>query len=102
MSFFSKRRSELSDVSTLVADPASTADARGAVTAPVQSAPQTSHLASVALAVLGALNQAQPAIFAVTRAGPRTQTGVALGLGLAEIILGALLQPKAVTPTSVA
>jgi hypothetical protein len=39
--------------------------------------------------------EAQPAIFAVTRASPQTQTEVALGLGLAQVILGAFLKPAA-------
>jgi hypothetical protein len=54
-----------------------------------------SHAASVAASVLAGLVEAQPAIFAVTRSSARTQAGVSLGLGLAEIILGAFLQRKA-------
>jgi hypothetical protein len=48
--------------------------------------------------------QAAPAIFAVTRAGARTQAGVSLGLGLAEIIVEAFLHPPAAggAPGSVA
>jgi len=49
------------------------------------------RLASVAVGMY----QAQPAIFAVTRAGTRTQAQVSLGLSLAEIILGAFLHPGA-------
>lgn len=49
--------------------------------------------AGVIAAILGGLYQAEPAIFAVSRASPRTQTEVSLGLGLAEIIVGAFLHP---------
>lgn len=42
--------------------------------------------------ILAGLAQAQPAIFAVSRAGVRTQAQVSLGLGLAEIIVGAFLR----------
>ena len=52
----------------------------------------TSRAASVITDILAGLYQAQPAIFAVTRASPRTQAQAALGLGLAEIIVGALLR----------
>lgn len=51
-----------------------------------------SRAASVVTDILAGLYQAQPAIFAVTRASPRTQAQAALGLGLAEIIVGALLR----------
>jgi hypothetical protein len=52
-------------------------------------------VASVVTSVLAGLAQAQPAIFAVTRSSARTQAGVSLGLGLAEIIVAAFLQRKA-------
>jgi hypothetical protein len=42
-----------------------------------------------------AIYQAQPAIFAVSRAGERTQVQVSLGLGLAEIIVNAFLRRPA-------
>lgn len=51
-----------------------------------------SHAASVITDILAGLAQAQPAIFAVSRAGVRTQAQVSLGLGLAEIIVGAFLR----------
>lgn len=51
-----------------------------------------SRAASVVTDILAGLYQAQPAIFAVSRASPRTQAQAALGLGLAEIIVGALLR----------
>lgn len=51
-----------------------------------------SRAAGVITDILTGLYQAQPAIFAVTRASPRTQAQAALGLGLAEIVVGALLR----------
>lgn len=51
-----------------------------------------SRAAGVITDILAGLAQAQPAIFAVSRAGARTQAQVSLGLGLAEIILGAFLR----------
>lgn len=51
--------------------------------------------AAVITDVLAGLYQAQPAIFAVSRASPRTQAEVALGLGLAQIVVGALLRRRA-------
>lgn len=51
-----------------------------------------SKAASVITSILAGLAEAQPAIFAVSRASPRTQAQVSLGLGLAEILVGALLQ----------
>jgi hypothetical protein len=48
--------------------------------------------ASVITRILASLAQAQPAIFAVSRASARTQAEVSLGLGLAEVIVGALLK----------
>jgi hypothetical protein len=47
--------------------------------------------ASVIANILSGLYQAEPAIFAVTRASSQTQAAVGLGLGLAEVILGAFL-----------
>jgi len=63
----------------------------------VQSHPDVhpSHAAAVITDVLAALAQAQPAIFAVSRAGSRTQAQVSLGLGLAEIVVGAFLRRPA-------
>ena len=49
--------------------------------------------AGVIASILGGLYQAEPAIFAVTRASSQTQAEVSLGLGLAEVILGAFLHP---------
>lgn len=51
--------------------------------------------AGVAVDILAALAQASPAIFAVTRANPRQQAGVGLGLGLAELILEVFLRHRA-------
>jgi hypothetical protein len=63
-----------------------------------------SKAASVITSILAGLEQAAPAIFAVTRASARAQAGVSLGLGLAEIIVGAFLHPPATggAPGSVA
>ena len=69
-------------------------------TAVVQSIVQTvqahpdipaSAAPSVITSILSGLMQAEPAIFAVSRASSKTQTEVGLGLGLAQIILGAFL-----------
>jgi hypothetical protein len=54
-----------------------------------------SKAAGVITSILAGLYQAQPALFAVTRANSRTQAEVSLGLGLAEIIVGAFLHPGA-------
>jgi hypothetical protein len=54
-----------------------------------------SRAAGVITDILASLAQAQPAIFAVARAGSRTQAQVSLGLGLAEIIVSALLRRPA-------
>ena len=54
-----------------------------------------SRAASVITDILAGLYQAQPAIFAVSRAGERTQAQISLGLGLAEIIVGAFLRRSA-------
>jgi len=54
-----------------------------------------SRAPAIIASILGGLYQAQPAIFAVSRASARTQNEVALGLGLAEIIVGAFLRPAA-------
>lgn len=63
----------------------------------VQSHPDVapSRAASVITDILAGLYQAQPAIFAVSRASERTQAQVGLGLGLAEIIVGAFLRRPA-------
>lgn len=68
-----------------------------AVTDAVQSHPDVHphRAAGVATDVLAALYEAQPAIFAVSRASPRSQAQAALGLGLAEILVGALLRRRA-------
>lgn len=47
---------------------------------------------SIIANILAGLYAAEPAIFAVSRASMRTQTEAGLGLGLAQIILGAFLQ----------
>lgn len=47
--------------------------------------------ASIIANILAGLYQAEPAIFAVTRASPKTQAAVGVGVGLAEVILGAFL-----------
>jgi hypothetical protein len=67
----------------------------------VQSHPDVpaNKAAGVIASILGGLYQAEPTIFAVTRAGDRTQAGVSLGLGLAEIILAAFLKPPAPSVT---
>ena len=52
-----------------------------------------SKVASVIASILGGLYQAEPAIFAVSKAGAQTQAEVSLGLGLAEVIVGAFLHP---------
>jgi hypothetical protein len=69
----------------------------GSVVQTVQSHPAVapSHAAGVITDILAGLYQAQPAIFAVSRAGARTQAQVSLGLGLAEIIVGAFLRRSA-------
>jgi hypothetical protein len=54
-----------------------------------------SRAAGVITDILAGLYQAQPAIFAVSRAGTRTQAQVSLGLGLAELIVGAFLRRPA-------
>jgi hypothetical protein len=84
---------------TAVASPASAPEVDGAavvesVVSSVQAHPDVhpSRAASVIASVLAGLAEAQPSIFAVTRAGARTQAGVSLGLGLAEILVSALLQ----------
>lgn len=63
----------------------------------VQSHPDVapSRAAGVITDILAGLYQAQPAIFAVSRASERTQAQVSLGLGLAEIIVGAFLRRPA-------
>jgi hypothetical protein len=67
------------------------------VTQSVQSSADVhpSKAAGVIASVLAGLYQAEPAIFGVTRASARTQGEVSLGLGLAEIIVGALLRRPA-------
>lgn len=49
--------------------------------------------AGIIASILGGLYQAEPAIFAISRASPATQAEVSLGLGLAEVIVGAFLHP---------
>lgn len=51
--------------------------------------------ADVITSILAGLYQAEPAIFAVSRASSRTQTEVNLGFGLASIILNAFIHPGA-------
>lgn len=80
--------------------PAETVDAPAVVASvvdTVQSHPDIppSRAAGVITDILAGLYQAQPAIFAVSRASPRTQAEVALGLGLAQILVGALLRRSA-------
>lgn len=59
----------------------------------VQAHPEVPAAAapSVIASILAGLYQAEPAIFAVSRASSKTQTEVGLGLGLAQLILGAFL-----------
>lgn len=66
----------------------------GAVVDTVQAHPDVhpSRAAGVITEILAGLYQAQPAIFAVSRSSPRTQAEAALGLGLAQIIVGAFLR----------
>ena len=61
----------------------------------VQSHPDVpaGKAAGIIASILGGLYQAEPAIFAISRASPATQAEVSLGLGLAEVILGAFLHP---------
>lgn len=70
------------------------AEVVSSVVATVQDHPAVhpSRVAGVITDILAGLYQAQPAIFAVSRAGARTQAQVSLGLGLAEIIVGAFLR----------
>lgn len=70
-----------------VAGPAPAVDA-----APVGARPEApaSRAAGVITDILAGLYQAQPAIFAATRASPRAQAQVSLGLGLAGIIASAV------------
>lgn len=65
------------------------------VVATVQAHPDVhpSKAPAIIASILSGLYQAEPAIFAITRAGAKTQGAVGLGLGLAEIILGAFLHP---------
>jgi len=87
-------------VSAVAASPAPAVDPNKLVTSvvdTVQSHPDVapSRAASVITDILAGLYQAQPAIFAVSRTSERTQTQVSLGLGLAEIIVGAFLRRPA-------
>jgi hypothetical protein len=50
---------------------------------------------SVIATILAGLYQAEPAIFAVTRASSQTAAAVSLGVGLAEVIVAAFLHPAA-------
>jgi hypothetical protein len=92
---------EAAPIATAPADPApAVVDPNRVVGAVVQTV--TSHpaipqhkAAGVIASILGGLMQAEPAIFAVSRAGAQTQAEVSLGLGLAEVILGAFLHPAA-------
>ena len=54
-----------------------------------------SKAAGVITSILAGLYEAQPALFAVSRASSRTQAEVSLGLGLAEIVVGAFLRRAA-------
>lgn len=87
-------------VTTAPADLAPAVDANKVVTSVVQTV-QThpdvpaGKAAGVIASILGGLYQAEPAIFAVTRSSPQTQAEVALGLGLAEVIVSAFLHPAA-------
>lgn len=94
----------MTDVTAITAIPTAPADGATPAVDPnklvtsvvetVQSHPDVapSRAASVITDVLAGLYQAQPAIFAVSRASSRTQAEVSLGLGLAEIIVGAFLR----------
>jgi hypothetical protein len=66
----------------------------GSVVDTVQAHPDVhpSRAAGVITEILAGLYQAQPAIFAVSRASARTQAEASLGLGLAQIIVGAFLR----------
>lgn len=44
--------------------------------------------AAVAAQILASIEQAEPAIFAVSRASARTQTTVSIGVGLLEMLFG--------------
>ncbi|MDB5447234.1 MAG: hypothetical protein JWQ97_2551 [Phenylobacterium sp.] len=54
-----------------------------------------SKAASVITSILAGLYEAQPALFAVSRANSRTQAEVSLRLGLAEILVSAFLHRAA-------
>lgn len=75
------------DPTKVVASVAQTVQAHPAV--PSASA------ASVIANILAGLYEAEPAIFAVTRASGQTQAAVGLGLGLAEVIVEAFLHRSA-------
>ncbi len=75
------------DPSKVVTSVAETVEAHPAI--PSASA------ASVIANILAGLYQAEPALFAVTRASGQTQAAVGLGLGLAEVIVGAFLHRSA-------
>lgn len=53
----------------------------------------SSDAPSVIASILAGLYQAEPVIFAATRASAKTQGEVGLGLGLAEVIVSAFLHP---------
>jgi len=75
------------------ADPAAVV---ASVVQSVQAHPDVhpSKAASVITSILAGLYQSAPAIFAVSRAGSKTQAEVGLGLGLAELIVGAFIHPR--------
>jgi hypothetical protein len=78
--------------------PAPSVDPANVVTSVVESVaghpdvPQDKAAAVIA-SILANLYQAEPAVFALSRAGARTQAEVSLGLRLAQVILGAFLRP---------
>ena len=86
------------DTAPVASAPAPAVDPHQVVAAVVQTvqahpAVPRGKAAGVIASVLAALYQAQPAIFALSRASSRTQAEVSLGLGLAEVIVGAFLHP---------
>lgn len=81
----------------VTAEPAGAVDAAKVVTSVVQAVESQADIppnraAAVITDILAGLYQAQPAIFAVTRASPRTQVQAALGLGVAQLVVSALLR----------
>lgn len=87
-------------VSTAPAVPAPAVNPNKVVTSVVQTVQAHPDVpahkaAGIITSILSGLYQAEPAIFAISRASPATQAEISLGLGLAEVIVGAFLHPAA-------